>query len=420
MAMSGADPTRVVAKGASARRLRYTTLTLALIAMTTVLCVAAAFIGEARRLRVDVTATRAHSLSARTQTLLDGLASPHELIVVADSARIDAAAQQRLVDMLDLLDRSSPNLAATWIDTANPADRAAFEALPERMLALREAEVAAGRKAIGDAVASAERVAQTIDELAALLGEWPGMMRDEDADQPVIEALEELAALARVRRDEVRQVASAFPLAGAARIAGLELPEVSAAQGSLGVVLPRAAESLNTVALAAEQIARAQLYAPLHAQAPGAKSLAETARDEALRAADALNRAPTVRLLDTLRLLQSQDAAVLLSESNVIAIRIESLLAQTGDGSTQAAQVRFEAERAITSALGAGRGPRVRRWIPPARADPQPAGPDPDAPCARATRQRRRASGPSRSPLDAGIRDPRMGRVGGHDAPGVR
>jgi hypothetical protein len=353
MAMSGADPTRVVAKGASARRLRYTTLTLALIAMTTLLCVAAAFIGEARRLRVDVTATRAHSLSARTQTLLDGLASPHELIVVADSARIDAAAQQRLVDLLDLLDRSSPNLAATWIDTANPADRAAFEALPERMLALREAEVAAGRKAIGDAVASAERVAQTIDELAALLGEWPGMMRDEGADQPIIEALEELAALARVRRDEVRQVASAFPLAGAARIAGIELPEVSAAQGSLGVVLPRAAESLNTVALAADQIARAQLYAPLHEQAPGAKSLAEAARDEALRAADAINLAPTVRLLDTLRLLQSQDAAVLLSESNVIAIRIESLLAQSGDGSSQAAQVRFEAERAITSALAA-------------------------------------------------------------------
>lgn len=339
--------------GASGRRIRYALLTLALISLTTVLCVAGAFIGEVKRARVDVTSTRAHSLSPRAQTLLDGLDSAHELVVVADSTRIDASAQQRLVDLLDLLDRASPKLTATWIDTANPADRAAFESLPDRMLGLRRAEVDAGRQAIVDAVASAERVALTTDELSSLLDEWPGMMREGGADQPVIDALEELAALARVRRDEVRQVASAFPLAGAARVAGIELPDVDAAKGSLGVVLPRAAESLNTISLAAEQIARAELYAPLHADAQIARSLADAARDEALRAADALNRAPAVRLLDTLRLLQSQDAAVLLSESNVVAIRIESLLAQSGDGASQAAQVRFEAERAITSALAA-------------------------------------------------------------------
>ncbi len=342
-----------VGKGAIGRRFRYGLLTAALIAMTTVLCVAGVFIGETKRLRLDVTATRAHSLTPRTQALLDGLGSAHELIVVADSTRIDAAAQQRLVDLLDLLDRSSEELTTTWIDTANPADRAAFETLPERMLALRQSEVDAGRKAITDAVASADRVAASADELASVLGAWPGVMRDGGADQQVIDALEELAALARVRRDEVRQVAGAFPLAGAARVAGVELPDVGAAQGSLGIVLPRAAESLNTIALAAGQVARADLYSPLHATAPRAKTLADAARDEALRAADALNRAPTVRLLDTLRLLQSQDAAVLLSEANVIAIRIESLLAQSGDGGSQAAEVRFEAERAITSALAA-------------------------------------------------------------------
>src|SRR5690606_26127358 len=78
-------------------------------------------------------------------------------------------------------------------------------------------------------------------------------------------------------------------------------------------------------------------------------------RDEALRAADELSRAEKVRLLDTLRLLQGQDAAVLLSETGVVAIRIESMLAESaaGRGASQAAQLRFEAERAITAALAA-------------------------------------------------------------------
>lgn len=343
-------------RGASGRRVRYALLTLALVAMTTVLCVAAASIGEMKRARLDVTATRAHSLSPRVRALLAGLETPHELVVVADSSRLDRAARQRVLDLLDSLARSTPNLTATWIDTSDPADRAAFEGLPARMAELRVQEIEAGRAAIDGATASAQRVASMIDGVATTLDAWPATMRDAGADAQVVSALEELAALARVRRDEVRQVASNFPVAGTAVAAGVELPDVGAARGSLGAVLPRAAESLNTVALAAEQVAKADLYAPLHTSAPGVKSAAEAARDEALRAADALNRAPRVKTLDAIRLLQSQDAAVLLSKDNVVAIRIDSLLADTGEG---AAQVRFEAERAITSALaaaGAGSG----------------------------------------------------------------
>ena len=354
------------ARGATARRVRYTLLTLALIALTTVLCAAMVFIGETRRVRIDVTATRSHSLSPRIEALLDGLDAPHELVVVADSARLDTAAARRLTDFLDLLRRSSPNLTAIWIDTSNPADRAEFESLPGRMLELRAVEVEAGKAAIENTRVAAERVAQSFDRMASTLGEWPGAMRDTGASPEVIDALGELAALARVRRDEVTSVAEAFPLAGIARAGGIELPDVPAAQGSLGVVLRRAAESLDTISRAAAQIAVADLYAPLNDRAGGVNELAQATRDEALRAADEIGRAPRVKLLDTLRLLQGRDAAVLLSENDVIAIRIESMLAENAaaQGASQAAQLRFEAERAITSALAAastteGGGPPV-------------------------------------------------------------
>jgi hypothetical protein len=343
------------ARGASARRVRYTLLSLALIAVTTVLCAALVFIGETRRIRVDVTATRSHSLSPRIEALLDGLDSPHELVVVADSARLDTAAARRLSDFLDLLRRSSSNLTATWIDTSNPSDRAAFEDLPRRMLELRATEVTAGKAAIENARSGALRVAQSLDSMSVALGEWPGVMRDAGASPEMIDALGELAALARVRRDEVTSVAEAFPMAGVAIAGGIELPDVAAAQGSLGVVLRRAAESLDTITRAAAQVGAAAPYAPLHDRAGPVSETAQATRDEALRAADALAQAERVKLLDTLRLLQGRDAAVLLSENDVIAIRIESMLAENAaaQGASQAAQVRFEAERAITSALAA-------------------------------------------------------------------
>ncbi len=353
-------------RGATSRRVRYSLLTLALLALTTVLCAAMVFIGETKRVRIDVTATRAHSLSPRIEALLDGLETPHELVVVADSARLDTAAARRLTDFLDLLRRSSPNLTTVWIDTSNPADRAEFEGLPGRMLELRAAEVDAGKAAIENTRVAAVDVAGSLDALAATLGEWPEVMRNADAAPEVVDILGELAALARVRRDEVTSVAEAFPLAGIAQAGGIELPDIPAAQGSLGVVLRRAAESLDTVSRAAAQIGSAEMYAPLHDRAGGVVSSAQATRDEALRAADEIERAPRVKLLDTLRLLQGRDAAVLLSENDVIAIRIESMLAENAaaQGASQAAQLRFEAERAITSALAAastaeGGGPPV-------------------------------------------------------------
>lgn len=337
-------------RGAAARRVRYTLLTLALILLTTVLCGAAVFIGETRRLRADVTATREHSLSPRLTTLLAGLREPHELVVVVDGSKLDAGAAQRLADLLGAIDRGSPDLTTTLINTADPADRARFEELPRRMLALRSAEVRAARSAVDAAKADAEAVAQSLDALASALGEWPEVMRTAGADAEVLDALGELAALARVRRDEVTQVASAFPTAGIAVVAGVQLPDVNAARGSLGVVLSRAAESLETVALASRRVAAADLYAPLHDRARTIVPQAEAARDAALRASDALQRAPGVKLLGTLRLLQNTDAAVLLSPSEVVAIAIDSLISTDAGG---AAQVRFEAERAITSALAA-------------------------------------------------------------------
>ncbi|MGP1310827.1 MAG: hypothetical protein ACTS27_11575, partial [Phycisphaerales bacterium] len=369
------------ARAASARRLRSALLSVALLVAVTVLCVAAVFIAETKHARFDVTATRQHSLSPRTLALLEGLESPHELVVVANLSGVDRAARQRVTDLLDALRRGSGNLDTTLIDTSDPADRAAFESLPERMLALRQDEVVRGRAAIDAAVDAARATAGELGALAEALGAWPGMMQAAGAGQDVLDALGELAALARVRRDELTSVANAYPLAGEARVAGVELPDVQAAKGSLGVVLARAAESLDTISRAAARVREADLYIPLHEAAPGVRTRAEAARDGALRAEDALAQAPSVRLLDALRLLQSRDAAVLLSESDVLAISIESIIASP---ESRAAEVRFGAERAITAALASagsdGGAPAVvlvHSQPAPILEPPAPGQPDP-------------------------------------------
>lgn len=344
-------------RAAAARRVRYGLLTLALIALTTVLCASAQFLAETRRVRIDVTATREHSLSPRTRAMLAALDSPHELVVVAGSDRLDQAGARRLTDLLDTLDRASTNLSATWVDPSSPAGRAAFETLPDRLLRMRDSEVRRGNDTIRRSVEAARDVAGRLSSIASRLSGWsaalPGVAPD------LRDALDELAAVPRVHEQELTQVANAFPVAGVVRVAGVELPDVGAAQGSLGVVLKRASDALETVVRAAAQLAPREEFAAIAPDARAVLREAELARDEALRAHDELARAPRVMLLDTLKLLQSQDVAVLLSQNEVVAIRIESVLAEDSPGGPGgAARIRFAAEEAISSAIAAaGSGP---------------------------------------------------------------
>lgn len=348
------DAFRAASRGASARRVRYALLTLALIAVTTVFCAAAQFLAETRRVRLDVTATREHSLSPRTLAMLASLDTPHELIVVAGGDRLDQASARRLVDLLDTLGRASPNLSAAWLDPSSPVGRASFETLPTRLLALREAEVAQGREDIRRAADAARDIAGRLQAMGSRLGAWSAALPGESPE--LLGALDELAAVPRVHERELTQVADSFPVAGVVRVAGVELPDIPAAQGSLGVVLKRAADALETIARAASQLAPREQFGAIAPDARAVQREAELARDEALRAHDAIMRAPRVKLLDTLKLLQSQDVAVILSKDEVVAIRIESVLAERPDAPGGAGRIRFAAEDAISSALAAAGG----------------------------------------------------------------
>ena len=270
-------------RGAAARRVRYGLLPLARIAMTTRLCARAQFLAETKRVRIDVTATREHC-SPRTKAMLAALDTPHEPSSSRERPPSTRPAHDASSTSSTRSGRASTNLTATWIDPATPGGRAAFETLPPRLRAMREDEVVRGAQAMAGAIDAARDVGGRLASIGSRLAGWSAALPNLPAD--IRDALDELAAVPRVHERELTQVADAYPVAGVVRVAGIELPDVGAAQGSLGVVLKRAADAMETVIRAANSVVPRDEFSAIAPDARAVLREAELARDEALRAHD--------------------------------------------------------------------------------------------------------------------------------------
>jgi len=174
-------------RGASGRRVRYALLTLALIAMTTVLCVAAASIGEMKRARLDVTATRAHSLSPRVRALLAGLEERAIHDCLAERIRATPGAKT-LVATLAALGTRTVLVTGGFHHFADPvAEMLGFHRVVGNRLAVADGKLTGGL--VGPITDSAVKAAVLREELA-MLGEGAHSLATGDGanDIPMIEA----------------------------------------------------------------------------------------------------------------------------------------------------------------------------------------------------------------------------------------
>ncbi|MEC9374416.1 MAG: hypothetical protein VYC34_11260, partial [Planctomycetota bacterium] len=214
-------------RGAAGRRTRMGAATAVLLFAATATCALAILIGSLTSTRIDVTATREHALSPRTKMLLNRLEAPHEIVIVADFAAMDARVRQRIGDVLIEFEKATPLVQHSALDAASIEERDDYARLLNRLATLQP-------QRLQNHLAAIETAQSSLTSLST---------QAMDVSQRLTAAREALAG-AGEPGDPARQVAEQMK----------DLPGI--AQG-FSSVLSRAAE--ETVSLMEDRIAESEI-----------------------------------------------------------------------------------------------------------------------------------------------------------------
>ncbi len=326
------------------RRVRFGVRSAVSIVTATIVCVAAIILADSYaplRTRIDLTEARSFSLSERTRAMLARLDGPCDILVVPGGAavNVEPGALARLKDLVEEIRRASSNVGVVWVDSAAGAARA--DAALESLAQARAAEIEIHRQAIGEAIATARAIAESLDEVSRYaLG-----IRETVADlEPAYrEKLQLVAAAARVRAAELRAGAEATEAGAVVMLGATPIPRIETARESVGAVLSTVGTEMDA---AVKTLAGATGSAA--ASASHLSTGLGEVRDAALQSAERLNAPEPLDLLAVAKLLESESAVVIVTERAVTAIPFTNLFPATPGQPT-----RFAGEELIATAIGA-------------------------------------------------------------------
>ncbi len=334
---------------AAPRRFRYGVSTAIILLAVTASCVIASAMATRWSLRMDVTATREHTLSPRTATLLSNLSEPVEVVIAADYASLDARATLRLRDVLDGLARGSDQLTVTEIDLGAAGGRDEFGALLGRISASIEPEVARHEGVLREAIDATRSAINRLNAISTSVLEQRATL---SADDPNGSNLERIAAAARLLAGSIDEALSASEAALDDSIGDSGLVSVDAAaiavastQKALLVDLDSLDAALSTVSMGlAGQV-----------DLGGAADSILALRDSIARTQDAVDRLKPIQSLAAMRTIEGGAGALVIAGEQARAVPMQAIFPPStliDSASTGAADLRFVGESLLSAAIG--------------------------------------------------------------------
>lgn len=194
--------------GAASRRARYLATTSVLLLAVSAVCVFGVMLASRHPVRWDMTATREHQLSERTQKVLANLKGPHEIMVVANASTVDPRALERTQSVLGAIARSSEQVSASFIDAGSARGHAQLDEVLTRLTTRYQDGLTKASKGVADANAAARALAGDIELLAGQMQGVQDAIADAGGD-PNITAVKRFfadsASVLRVSSHELTQ-----------------------------------------------------------------------------------------------------------------------------------------------------------------------------------------------------------------------
>ncbi|MEM8835633.1 MAG: hypothetical protein AAGD00_07420 [Planctomycetota bacterium] len=337
------------------RRVRYGVLTTVLLTAITAASVVIIALGTRFKERVDVTATRQHELSDRTQRAIDRLDEDLTILVSANTSSLDLRVRQRIGDVLAEFDAASPRVSVEEIDSGSGNAGARLGEFLGSLTSAQEDEVARHREAIESVRQAATAIAARTDEVVAQLES----MRDAiDAADPRREQLTRAVGLVRSLGVRAAALDEPLELAGTSSSFGVQLPESDTASTAASPLLLESANTFNVLATFADAVLQEETgddaIEPLGAAAARLSSSASSLRDIAARANDRLAVLTPLEPLLVARVLRDRNAVFVTIGGRVSAIDFAQLfppaLESDPDGGS-IARLRFVGEELIGGAI---------------------------------------------------------------------
>jgi hypothetical protein len=347
------------------RRARFGAMTIVLVVAAAAALVLANVLAQRFARRVDVTATREHELSPRSNVLLGKLRGSFEIVIAAplrDPRAVDRRALSRLADVLDQFKRAS-SLAAgssvqiSLIDTASAQGATQYSALLERLRERDRAKIDKQIAAVSSTQAVAEGLAAWLEgaspRLVALKDEVPTDAPAGGATRTYLERRAgECRTSAAVLKDLVGRSRTSLHSGSAAGI-----PDTEGAAGVLRQPLTDLEIGLRDIAQNLDLLSKDTGFS--QSVRDSARTLSVEAgreRDRCAVASDTLERMPRLDITRIARLLQGATAAILIgpAEVGVTAIDLRALLPSAAAiNATGGADLGRNAEELIATALAA-------------------------------------------------------------------
>ena len=322
----------------SARRARFSALTIVLFVAATTSLVIANVLGDRLSRRFDVTSTREHQLSPRSDSLLATLKNSYEVVIAApirDPKAVDRRALTRLVDVLEQFRHArglKPGAAiqTTLIDTASEAGRGEFESLILRLRQRDQAKIDKQSADISAAQATTDDLANWLESASPRLAAIRDALPSDTTGAAELRAyFDRRAAECRVYAGTLRDLVGRSRDAMKDEKSAAHIPDFDKAAAVLRQPLSDLEAGLRDIS---ENLARfSKDEAKPGATRDLAKPLAIEAagkRDRCAAAADALDRLGRLDISRIARILQGSSAALLIGppEVGVTGIDLAALL----------------------------------------------------------------------------------------------
>lgn len=280
--------------------------------------------------RFDVTATGEHRLAPQTRRLIEAVepGAGFELVVAADTSRVDPRAWQALIDVGSELEAAG---AITVTTLEGESARAGLESLGQRLAAREAGEIQAQAQSLLRAAAELAQAAELIDEavVPSLTATAAAASDGQETLRGVMNGRARTApGLAQDLRNAVGEVRGELQ---SAVMPGVDVPALDRARLAISVSARSATAELSLLAEEAQAIARNPSYPePLRRAIMDLAQAASPARDLCAAAADTAERMETLDVVRVLRAVGDAAAAVLVGPDNAVAIDSQTLLPPPG------------------------------------------------------------------------------------------
>ncbi|HBS28315.1 MAG TPA: hypothetical protein DEB06_02435 [Phycisphaerales bacterium] len=323
-----------------------------LLAATTAACLLAGVLATRHHWRKDVTASRRHTLSPRTQRVLGTVAGPHTIIVSADRSRLGRPVTERVADLLSEFTKARPSVRVAWIDTGSSGGggRASFASLLAELAAAESEEHRAQREALSAAASAVPGIQAGLNAIAQSVAEAGRSLASQQ------EAMERQAGLLRAVAARLDGAMVVLAESASAAVAGVELPAIDRAQRDAQPALSEAARAAGAVA----DFALRTATTPGGADPDALRALADRAgavRDAAAIGADTISRLRPTDALIVARTLEAADAVLVTGPKGTVAIDFGAMFPASDAAPGAPGDALFAGEQLVATALGALNSP---------------------------------------------------------------